>query len=183
MLRKAGLSVDWMTVYVGWRGLSGPYGTYDLLSHEVIEFAYDCLGTSPPKQADAVFHVADAEPTNAGLHRERCFLEELARQSGVNEQTALRKWRLADAVGVQESAAFWLRGKGAVDSDHDVYAAEILWEFETFWQKFSECGILPILDLSRVWQNVKEVSELLDEWIVRERAALLPSSIKRPSFN
>src|SRR5689334_371845 len=115
MLRNAGLPVDWMTIYVGWRGFSGPYGTYGLPANEVIDFAYDCLGISPADQAEAVFRIADAEPRYPGLNRERRFLEQLARQSGVSEQTALRKWRLAYSVAVQESVAFWLRGKGAED--------------------------------------------------------------------
>lgn len=94
LLTSANLSADWMTLFVGWRGIElSPHDTVELPFTDVQTFAIDQLASAAgtPDEWD-VFRVADADPVRHGIAVEDIFWG-LANRSGVSREHALRKWR------------------------------------------------------------------------------------------
>ena len=94
MLTDAGLSTDWMTVYVGWRGiqLRPEWKTAQLPFDEARALAINALASSVGTSLEHdVFLVADSETEHEG---EDALLR-LAKAAGISEDAATRKWRYA----------------------------------------------------------------------------------------
>lgn len=98
ILRDSGLTLDWQTVCVGWRGFP-LYPYYDderLPSEEARDFAYESLEYAVDSEyQQALVNLIDAN-TNGGFSDVMArYGEALAELSGIPRELAVRKWRYA----------------------------------------------------------------------------------------
>ena len=96
LLQDANLLPDWMTLYVGVRGIEHDgFGTARLPFAAVQAFAVDRLAQAAgTPDEDRVYCIADVDPAEP-IETLSSVVRELAKSTGVSVDTARRKWRYA----------------------------------------------------------------------------------------
>jgi len=184
MLTDAGLKPDWMTLYVGWRGIDlrpwAPLSTSDLPFADVQAYAIDTLITVVGTLWEHdVFRIVDAERAH---DVEDSFLR-LAAASDNSEALALRKWRYATTMATVSS----LTGSEIyIRLDDDDYinddgnyingafiCSEMLYELFSNWSRIVPENPLPDVDITSDAALLEQYLTAYRKWCTVERPLLL----------
>ncbi|MBC8139994.1 MAG: hypothetical protein H7Y38_00985 [Armatimonadetes bacterium] len=178
ILADARLPADWMTVYVGVRGIE--LGGYCSVAHlpmeEVQAFALDALaGAVGTPDEWNIYQVADADRKHDGTEPPPA-LRELAKATGVSVDTARRKWRYAVITDVLPRVTEAER-RSAFDPGWDLWC-EISNELHDLLDGWSAvCAENPPPEAGYLWDDDAEAKwqatiTAYNEWREREYAAL-----------
>src|SRR4051794_25222417 len=125
LIEESGLSIDWMTVYIGWVGLQVGFYSFYLSPDEVRDYAWSKLREVQTEEGYAIYRLADSDPTNSfSMRSPLVFLSE---RSGVTEDVALRKLRYAAITNILRLPY------GSTDEDAMIEEAETLFRASRAW--------------------------------------------------
>lgn len=167
MLRQSGLFADWMSIYVGWRGIQTGVGyrEFSIGTDEVVDFAREHLGLYPGEEDYPMFRIVDAEPGDRS-ETESC-LEQLAGKSGVSNEQALRKWRFAHLNYLLLSI-----GDSPYEDDDIIYDVEALYMFWVYWEFLPEKERALTVDWSLTRKALENDLQKYREWLTHEEMLL-----------
>jgi len=169
MLRQSGLSIDWRSVYVAWRGFDTGirYERFQIDTDEVVDLARERLGSGMDAEEEyAIFRLADAEPGRSeDIER---FLSRLAERSGVTEARALRKWRFAHLKWLIRR----IDDSPPQDEDQVLYDLEALYMFWIYYDALPDTSRAPSVSIGFELEERERALREHREWL-REEEALL----------
>lgn len=187
LLRDAGLSPDWMTVYLGWLGFGADYRWIRLGSAEVQDFGYERIGLGTPDENYAALRLIDLDLRKTSLqHEERC-LRELAGKSPGTPELARRKWRLAHWAGywpgfAKVAAAL---ASGQDYDEEEIFSTEwIIGEYVPLWS--NQVSHPPLPQSVTNWGMLGDIQALrqavgdMERWTTTERAAIRAEEARTP---
>ena len=173
LLRDAGLSPDWMTVYIGWLGFERLYDQISLPSTSVQDYAYERIGLGEDAENYAALRLIDIDLRTSVLQNELRYLKDLAGQSSVTPDLARRKWRLAGLKPLCDKA----RALPSPSADNEDFWLYDLWDdfhcFPLIWDVIVNHPPLPTVMTDTAENDLQNAVALFDAWSEAEREAIL----------
>ena len=167
MLRDAGLTIDWQTLTVGWRGFPASWcGDFGLSFLDLQNYAIECLATASPESEDPLFRIVDSD--RAFSNQVNDALEFLEGQSGITRETALRKWRYAWVMNQSRT----ILSSPDDDEDGRIAQAEVLSVLPSLWGGVIVPSQLPEFAWNDSPEGLRQSLSHLRSWLELEATFL-----------